>query len=259
MLKHKWRPSHKCIYVIPEVHGNYNSLNIILDRILPLRKFKNQKDIIIMMGDYIDKGNDSYKVIDRLIEIKECYGERAIFLKGNHEQMLLDSSLSEDNFNIWKSNGGLNTIKSYMSIYDKNLGHISYNRLFDIVGEKHLFFYKSLLSHYILDDYVFFHGGFNILSGIENTLDSTFVLDYSSSFQIKEMITNKKNINLPGDYIFIGSHNYKSNIPFIHQKYFMLGGSAPNRLFILDLNSMQVSAIKSGKNNMYKYKYSFYE
>ena len=55
----KWRPSKECIYVIPDVHGMYNELELILSRILPLRKTDGVKDKIVFLGDYVDRRVDS--------------------------------------------------------------------------------------------------------------------------------------------------------------------------------------------------------
>ena len=87
----KWRPSNlNCLYVIPDIHGAYSLLEKILKRILPLRKSDGGQDKIIFLGDYIDRHVDSHKVLDRIIELKEKYGDSVICLCGNHELMFLE-------------------------------------------------------------------------------------------------------------------------------------------------------------------------
>lgn len=256
-FQRKWRPSFKCIYVIPEIHGNFNSLNIILGRILPLRKHIGQDDIIIFLGDYIDKDNYSFEVVEKLIQIKNEYQSRAIFLRGNHEQMLLDALKTPEQLDFWIKNCGTSTLKSYSDNHPKkpNPFSIPHNRLPDLFGP-HLEFFNSLKVHHVIDNYTFFHGGFNYIGGIENTLESTFINDTETSKWFKNKISELHVPKLPDDLIYVGAHNYKSKVPFIHQKYFMLGGGAPDRLFVLDLNSMACSAVKSGKANLYKFNLS---
>src|SRR5271157_3308563 len=83
----KWRPSPACIFIIPDIHGHYSCLNLILKRILPLRI----QDQLIFLGDYIDRGPNSNKVINKLIELKKLFPEQVVFLRGNHEELLLQS------------------------------------------------------------------------------------------------------------------------------------------------------------------------
>jgi len=73
------------IFAIGDIHGCYDKLTKLLERI----PFDPDRDTIIFLGDYINRGPDSYQVIDYLVELrKRC--RDAVFLKGNHEQMLLE-------------------------------------------------------------------------------------------------------------------------------------------------------------------------
>ena len=59
----KWRPSEKdCLYVIPDIHGAYDLLKLILKQILPLRKSDGGKDHLVLLGDYIDRNIHSIEV-----------------------------------------------------------------------------------------------------------------------------------------------------------------------------------------------------
>lgn len=65
------------------------------------------------MGDYIDKGIDSRGVID--IAMAGIDGFDAIYLKGNHEQLMLEA-LHDESFqkmNLWMSLGGETTLLSF--------------------------------------------------------------------------------------------------------------------------------------------------
>lgn len=71
-------------YVIGDVHGCYVELCALLDMIHKNADGNQYK--IIFVGDYVDRGPDSKKVVDqiRLLEKEGC-----IALMGNHEDMLL--------------------------------------------------------------------------------------------------------------------------------------------------------------------------
>jgi serine/threonine protein phosphatase 1 len=255
----KWRPTFVCKYVIPEIHGNIESLNIILNRILPLRFSKDQEDVLIFLGDLIDKGNDTYKVLELLISLKKEYGNKLFILKGNHEDLFLKALKSPEAYRTWLLLGGIPTVKSYLE--NQNLKSepesFPFSRLTDIVPNSHIEFLNTLPSNLILEDYILFHGGFDLTQIDDN--DYRWVSDTSASQKVKSYLKNKQNILLPTDKIYIGAHNYKSKLPFIYSKYFMLGGGAPSKLILFELNSMTCAMIKHNKSRIYKHKFKYYE
>jgi serine/threonine protein phosphatase 1 len=74
----------KRIFAVGDIHGCHAQLVTLLNR-LPLNK---ERDTIIFLGDYINRGPDTKKVLDTLVEIQHAYAH-PVFLKGNHEQALL--------------------------------------------------------------------------------------------------------------------------------------------------------------------------
>jgi serine/threonine protein phosphatase 1 len=71
----------RCL-AIGDIHGCYQALETIL-RVVNLQP----QDLIITLGDYINKGPDSRRVIERLIDLSHHH--HLIALKGNHELLLL--------------------------------------------------------------------------------------------------------------------------------------------------------------------------
>ena len=75
-------------FVIGDIHGNYKELKELLSNINP----DYHNDELIFLGDYIDRGPDSYHVIQLLITLQEKHGKNnIILLKGNHEQMAISN------------------------------------------------------------------------------------------------------------------------------------------------------------------------
>jgi serine/threonine protein phosphatase 1 len=73
------------IFAIGDIHGCNTKLVALLAR-LPVDK---ENDLLVFLGDYINRGPDSRRVLDTLLHVKATY-DHAVFLKGNHEQVLLD-------------------------------------------------------------------------------------------------------------------------------------------------------------------------
>ncbi len=78
------KPSNERRLVIGDVHGCFYTLKKLVEDHLQLTK----TDQLFLLGDYIDKGNHSAKVLDYLIHlIREGY--QVLPLRGNHEEKLL--------------------------------------------------------------------------------------------------------------------------------------------------------------------------
>ncbi|TWT31443.1 Serine/threonine-protein phosphatase 1 [Blastopirellula retiformator] len=67
--------------------------------------------MVVMLGDYVDRGPDSAGVIDLLIEWSGR--TQMIFLRGNHEVMMLNSRTSSEQRHFWRECGGAETMESY--------------------------------------------------------------------------------------------------------------------------------------------------
>ena len=97
-------------YVIADLHGRFDLL------VMALAKIANHAELpatLITLGDYVDRGPDSRKIIERLMRGLGHEGWRLICLKGNHEDMLLGVIDSPGDLMWWINNGGETTLTSY--------------------------------------------------------------------------------------------------------------------------------------------------
>lgn len=250
----KWRPSFKSIYIIPEVRGNIEGLEIILNRILPLRKFVGQEDILIVMGGLIDGDEDGGKVIETLMTVRKEYGGRFICIRGDHEEMLLRAvEGSERDYQYWIEQGGATTLSGYLkaSGVRSEASSLPQNRLRDIIPESHIAFLKSLDFSYELDDYLFVHGGINPKVLLSENNPITFAFDTVANRLYKAAW--KEGGELFVEKCVVATHN-SGREPVIYPRYFALGGTAPQKLLVGDLSSMEFCAVKKGKSRIYKTK-----
>ena len=95
------------IFVIGDIHGCCNTFKKLLAE-LAIQK----SDEIYCIGDYVDRGNDSKGVIDLIINLR-IKGYQIHTLRGNHEQMMLDSTIDEERLFHWLQNGGIETLTSF--------------------------------------------------------------------------------------------------------------------------------------------------
>lgn len=101
-------------YLIGDIHGEFTKLLGLMNQIFT--DFNAEEDEFIFLGDYIDRGPDSYNVIQYIAELTLSCTVHCI--RGNHEQMLHDVLYEGQSFNNYLYNGGQATINSYK----KNLG-----------------------------------------------------------------------------------------------------------------------------------------
>ena len=257
----KWRPGHKCVYIIPEIRGNLNSLEVILNRILPLRKFVGQEDVLICVGGFIDGDEYGPEVLDALITIRKEYGDRAIFIRGDHEEMFLRAiSGSEKDYQYWIQNGGSSTLEGYVRLSGlrSSSATIPQTRLKDIIPQSHIDFLQSLPYFYELENYFFFHGGINPKIPLSDNNPITFAFDTVSNRLYKAGWKGDVEKIVPDDRIFVGTHN-SGKKPVIYPRWFMLGEAAPKSLLCLELNSMECVKAKRGKSRIYKTLIKIYE
>ncbi len=96
---------------IGDVHGCLRALDALLEEVAPQRD-----DVVVMLGDYVDRGPDSKGVLDRLLALgMHC---RCLTLKGNHDLMMLAGREDLEHFSEWLKCGGKQTLASYQAKED---------------------------------------------------------------------------------------------------------------------------------------------
>ena len=131
-------------FAIGDIHGCSHALNVLLAIINP-----KPNDIIITLGDYINKGPDSRGVIERLIQISKTH--KLIALKGNHELLLIRNRFHPLEYLIKNQLIGSETLLSYkqqefsLSNIPENHWHfLSHTCLDSWENETHIFVHANL-------------------------------------------------------------------------------------------------------------------
>lgn len=101
------------VYAVGDIHGRVDLLERLLTRIAEDLAGHGGPAEIVFLGDYVDRGDDSRKVLDVLNEMADLSDARPVFLMGNHEQMLLEFLRDPTRGARWIRYGGLQTLMSY--------------------------------------------------------------------------------------------------------------------------------------------------
>ncbi len=168
------------LIAVGDVHGHLDLLEELLARIGREAGDNNAAlhDRFVFVGDYIDRGPDSAGVIDRLIDMRKA-GIDAVFLRGNHEEMML-RFLNDGDLRLggaWIANGGDATVQSY--------GVTPPDDPFDIAGFQrcrrdldaalpapHRQFLEGLSTLHRDGDFIFVHAGLRPGIAVDDQTDS---------------------------------------------------------------------------------------
>jgi len=147
------------LLAISDIHGQKKQLLDVLTK----ASYDTHEDQLIICGDSIDRGNDSFASFEICQSLQK---KSAIYLKGNHESMMEMSirDMLENpgwekepsrNITIWSTcNGGEKTIEA--------LSKLSTTKLIQI-----FFYIRNMVCYFTTDSYIFSHAGLNPAKSLE--------------------------------------------------------------------------------------------
>ena len=133
------------IFIIGDIHGCLDTLKKLINKI----DWRPEKDMLIFLGDYIDRGPKPKGVVDYILELGRS-SSHVECLMGNHEAMFLDY-LSDRETRLFLVNGGGQTIFSYQKETPQGQSFF--------VPPDHIAFFNSLKPFIELENYYVVHAG----------------------------------------------------------------------------------------------------
>ena len=139
------------VLAIGDVHGMYEKLIKLMDKI----RFNPDEDMLIFLGDYIDRGPDPGRCLQYIFALQQQYPDVVVCLMGNHEVMMSSyfmqkrgsyNNLIVDYAGSWLDNGGLETLKQL-------------DEMDEGTKEELLQWVMNLPVKYQYQDYFFCHAG----------------------------------------------------------------------------------------------------
>lgn len=144
--------NYKRIIAIGDIHGCLDSLKYHIEHLSP-----TEDDLLIFLGDYIDRGPDSPGTIDYLLELKSH--ANCFFLRGNHDSMMLSflniGGIYGEAF-TYGGNGGKTTLDQYKARPLFSAPCIGYNIPMD-----HVSFLDDTKLFLEMDKFFYSHAGFD--------------------------------------------------------------------------------------------------
>ncbi|MDA8595310.1 metallophosphoesterase [Flavobacteriaceae bacterium] len=145
-------------FVIGDIHGAFRALKELIGKVEP-----RKEDEFIFLGDYTDAWSEAVEVIDFLLEFQQEYS--CVFIRGNHDQLLLDYFEKGRAHEKWLKHGGQSSKDAYERRPEK--------------VESHANFLRSLVNYHIdQENRLYVHGGFTNLKGVDQEwFDKLFYWD----------------------------------------------------------------------------------
>jgi serine/threonine protein phosphatase 1 len=160
-------------YVISDIHGCSKTFEALIGKIS-----LSLSDQLFLLGDYIDRGPNSSRVIDFIFELKE-QGYQVFTLRGNHEENILTAFLDYD--------------KQAFYYYVSKFNH-SANLLDEdyFIKDRYFTFFTSLPYYFELNDCYLVHAGFDFRNG--NPFKNTVAMIELRRFYYHPQIMNYKRV-----------------------------------------------------------------
>jgi serine/threonine protein phosphatase 1 len=139
------------LIVVGDIHGDLARLERMLGLISEIDRR------IVFLGDYVNRGDQSSAVVERLLCARRGAPTKFTFLMGNHELSLV-KFLEGDDFVSFASIGGMPTIRSYVgsNVYDSVREALSRH-----MPEQHRAFFETLDLYWESDDVLISHIGYD--------------------------------------------------------------------------------------------------
>jgi serine/threonine protein phosphatase 1 len=155
-------PEGERVYAVGDLHGRLDLLEKMLAAIAADAAGAQRRNSIVFLGDYVDRGPNSKGVIDRLIAL-DWPGWGKYFLRGNHDQAVLDFLADANSYRAWRDVGAAETLLSY-GVYPPRFGTedafvAACVEFADKLPSAHRDFLDNLAYRHQAGDYYFAHAG----------------------------------------------------------------------------------------------------
>lgn len=155
-------PNGVRIYAIADIHGCAHLLEQMFAVIdADMSNSRPYRAIEVFLGDYIDRGPDSRRTLDLLINRSRRHN--TVFLKGNHEAYF--TAVLDDPARVtdWFGFGGLQTMMSYGLSASLNMSKDEQRdlvrKLASAMPPQHIAFLRQLRPTFTCGDFFFVHAG----------------------------------------------------------------------------------------------------
>jgi serine/threonine protein phosphatase 1 len=156
-------PRDRIVFAVGDIHGRRDLLAGVIDELREASRrarAEGKAAVVVFLGDYIDRGPASRGVIEDLIALRDEGCCETVFLRGNHEQAMLDVLDGTSDGRGWLRHGGLALLDSYGAAWSQGAHSQDLQALVRrAVPPEHLAFLRATTLTAREGDYLFVHAG----------------------------------------------------------------------------------------------------
>lgn len=163
------------LFVISDIHSCYGPMIAVLKE---KNFFESKNNILVVIGDALDRGPDARKIIDFLLSLHK--EGRLIYIKGNHEDLFLECIQEIEDGGIFQivcgmshhySNGTFSTLLQIANMSERDAVNSSGEFLERVkASDYYNVLLPSCLNFYENEKYVFVHGFFPVIRSIKDNV-----------------------------------------------------------------------------------------
>lgn len=154
------------IFAMSDIHGHYEALEKRITQLKPLLQKDDNK--LILLGDYIDRGNKSYQCLKMAYDLEQKFGsDKVIVLKGNHEVWFEEFLFNHED--VWLeedhdffTSGTFLTKEQFLELNFKSNQEDRIDYMRDCIRNNHrklLSWMRSLRLFYETESQIYVHAG----------------------------------------------------------------------------------------------------
>jgi serine/threonine protein phosphatase 1 len=153
------------VYVVGDIHGRADLLSRLVEmmRADSVEQAEEYRPILVLLGDYVDRGPASNQVISDIIGLQSDPWFKVFALRGNHDQIFLDFLQRPELGPTWANYGGGATMLSYGITPPRQTDAAGWAQaaaeLAAAVPAAHVDFLSTCLFYTTIGDYIFVHAG----------------------------------------------------------------------------------------------------
>lgn len=218
--------------IVGDVHGAIAPLRAAISWI-----DENWEGSVVFVGDYVNRGADSYLVMEELVALSSVWGDRLVLLMGNHDLGLLQF-VADGTRSMFLGQGGLLTVQSYLRELSLPLD----DHPLDVFAQHFPKSHKDLLEGMEItmetEDLLVTHAGFNPRNPSSRKIEDVVLGRHSSLFEAS--------LQTPRPLVVCGHYMQRTGTPYVSEKFICLdsgcGSELGGPLSVLTLPDRQVRA-----------------
>ncbi len=160
-------PDGTLVYAVGDIHGRVDCLERLIQAIqadAATAAVDPARVTIIFLGDYVDRADESRSVIDRCLKLRDEWPGQVLFLRGNHEEALMDFLRDPLAGRAWLSFGGLSTLMSYgvadIASHSPDARIVDAREQFHVnLPDSHRQFYETTIPYHVIGKVSCRHAG----------------------------------------------------------------------------------------------------